>query len=229
MRDIKLGRFFRYKNRAQVFILATLLIVVYGISIITVITEFSIRDQINTERQEVNDILNEFLEEMTYQLQVTLFNETTGGSSTTTNLIAFQRSFEKYAALKGVQATFTLRPSDFIVFNTADLSLSHQVINATAQTTVNLLSTKEDAIIVGTFLHFYGIEVVIGASNDVITIREINSQNETVQYISSLQTILVDAVSATSTNFNNGTHLLSAPITTSLQFTLDTGIVFLAS
>ena len=239
MREINLGRFCKrflnviikknQRRRAQVFILATLLIVVYGVSIITVITEFSIRNQINTERQEVNDILNEFLEEMTYQLQVTLFNETTGGISTTADLIAFQRSFERYAALKGVQATFTFRPSDFNVFSTTSLSLSRQVIIATAQTTVNLLSTKEDATIVGTFLHFYGIEVVIGASNDVITIREINSQNQTIQYISSLQTILVDAAAATSTNFNNGTHLLSAPITTSLQFTLDTGVIFFAS
>lgn len=217
------------RRRAQVFILATLLIVVYGVSIITVITEFSIRNQINTERQEVNDILNEFLEEMTYQLQVTLFNETTGGISTTADLIAFQRSFERYAALKGVQATFTFRPSDFNVFSTTSLSLSPQVIIATAQTTVNLLSTKEDATIVGTFLHFYGIEVLISSTNDVITIREINSHNETIQYISNIQSVLVDAAPATSTSLNNGTHLLSAPIIIGLQFTLDNGIVFLAT
>ena len=94
---------------------------------------------------------------------------------------------------------------------------------------LNLISSEGSTTIVGTFLHFYGIEVLVTGANDVITIREVSSTNETIQYASNIQSVLVDAGVATSTSLNNGTHLLSAPITTSLQFTLDNGIIFLAS
>ena len=60
------------KLRAQEFILSTLVIVVYSVSIIAAVTELSI-DRTKVDQVDVPHMVNEYLSEMKYQLEINLF------------------------------------------------------------------------------------------------------------------------------------------------------------
>jgi len=229
LKKIKFNRIRR--QRAQVFILATLLIVVYGISIITVISEFSIRKFDNDDQLKANDLLGEFLREMDYQMQIVLYNQTNGLSTSSSDIELFQESFRQYLLIKGFQATFTFQPGNFIINAlAAPIPLGSlptiQMINTTAQTSVNLFSSEDYTIITGNFIHFTGLEISVNGL--LITIRQVDISGETIHYFSNVETVRVNGVIVTPINYNNGSFGISPAITVSDTFnvTLNNGIRF---
>lgn len=189
----RLLRSFTRPHRAQVFILATLLLVVYTVSIMAVISELTL-DKNNDDEVDLTGLLDEFLVEMRYQVQLTLFNYTnevlTSAGEFISNLQSFQQTFATYCSLKGVQASFNIQPNTFVVVGKttgdgAEIIASPELISATVQTSVTLQSTESSSQVTGVFSSFYGVEFLISpADNTVLLVRQVTSDGEVVKYLS---------------------------------------------
>lgn len=164
------------KRRGQVFILATLIIVVYTVSIIAVVTELSV-DRTQTDQIDLPHMVDEYLSEMNYQLQLQLFNYI-GNASFSQNdiflgLQSFISTFITYASTKGIGATINLRLNEFNFYANRNstiypVSTTSGYDNTTfisINSTILFQSSNSGSKISGTFNHYYGVNMFISPSN----------------------------------------------------------------
>ena len=225
------------KQRGQVFILATLIIVVYTISMIAVVTELSV-DRTQTDQIDLPHMVNEYLSEMNYQLQLTLYKYIINASFTSDDMISSLQSFisvfSLYATSKGVGASINLRLNEFSFSanktGAAQGATFSPNFNQTTFISVNssilFQSSDSGSKITGIFNHYYGVNLFVSSTNNnVLMVTQRDSIGNVLNYISRISfTSPLNMV-----NNNNGNYTYTGSLSgVPLNMTLPTGLILVS-
>jgi hypothetical protein len=186
-------------QRGQVFVLATLMIVVFSVSIISVVTELSI-NRTKTDEIELDKLVTEFQSEMKYQLELQLYNYVKYPSITTndivSNLESFKTDFSLYANSKGVDASINLRLNEFILSatknNVAPSALGvggtyNKTIYLSINSSILFQSSNSGSKISGIFIHYFGINGYISPTDrTILTFTEKDFFGNVLNFISGI-------------------------------------------
>lgn len=229
---------FSRKRRGQVFILATLIIVVYTVSMIAVVTELSV-NRTQTDQIDLPHLVDEYLSEMNYQLQICLYNYTRNPTYTQTDIInsleSFISIFSIYATSKGVGASINLRLNEFTI--TASRMGNPSIIplgtdfNQTTFISVNssilFQSSDSGSKISGIFNHYYGINLFVSTTNpNTVMVTQRNPYGNIINYLSGA---VFTNPSPTMTDNNNGNYTSSTSLfSQQLNLTLSTGLIIVS-
>ena len=187
------------KSRGQVFVMATLLIVVYSVSIIAVVTELSV-ERYHEDEINLNQALSEYIDEMNFQLEKSLFKYITNSSATEDTIISdlesFVQIFTQYALFKGIQFTFEPKYDEFSLIavknNVAPSPIDltndfSQDISINLNVTVNLQSINSASSISGILTHYFGIHAFISSNNqNTLTFTQIDQNGNVLKYLSGI-------------------------------------------
>ena len=183
------------KKRGQVFILATLIIVVYTVSMIAVVTEVSI-NRTKTDTVNLTHMVDEYLSEMNYQLELGLYNYVLFPSVTAdtviSNLQSFVTAFSQYASNKGIATTINLRLNEFVI-NATKNNAASATVTTTPYTNTMYMSLNSSIVfqssnggssISGVFIHYYGINAYISSlTPTLLTLTQKDFYGNTLSYI----------------------------------------------
>lgn len=220
------------KFRAQVFILSTLVIVVYTVSIIAAVTELSI-DKTKIDQVDVPHVVNEYLSEMNYQLELQLINYINNAGVTTNTIISniqsFISSFSLYASSKGVDTSINLRLNEFslnaVKAGTAPLPLTanyNHTLYISLNSSILFQSSSSGSTVSGVFIHYFGINFASNQGFTAISIAEKDFFGNTLQFISGATFTTPTGVS----DQGNGSY--SGSFAGGISCTLPNGIHFIS-
>ena len=236
MRKMNSLKRFRH-SRGQVFILATLIIVVYTVSIVAVVTEVSI-NRTKTDTVNLTHTVNEYVADMKYQLRVGLYDYVHNGVSpdtVITNIQSFISSFSQYASTRGIDTSINLRLNEFVINATQNAGVLTPVVlnpnyNRTMYISLNssilFQSSNSGSKISGVFIHYFGINAFIsGTSTNDLILTEKDFYGNTLNYI----TGATFSTALTYTDNSNGDYTFSSPLAgEQLNITLASGFQFLS-
>lgn len=221
--------------------MATLLIVVYSVSIIAAVTELSI-DRYHEDEINLNQILNEYIYEMNYQLEKSLFkyiiNTTANEDTILIDLENFHSIFSDYTVLKGIKSSLTIKPSEFEIFATknssapTELNLStdfSKTIYVKLNTSIVFQSVNSASTISGILIHYFGINAFVSSVNqDILTFKQVDRNGETIKYITGISiTLFISPL--TPSDKGNGDYFIAGSYDAFGIFaTLPSGIDFLS-
>ena len=225
----------RSKTKGQVFILATLIIVVYTVSIIAVVTELSV-DRTKTDEVNLTHIVNEYLSEMHYQLEMGLYNYIKNSltpNAVISSLQTFISSFSLYAASKGVDTSINLRQNEFSISakqSGSPISVINfppdfnQTIFISLNSSINFQSSNSGSKVTGLFIHYYAINAFIsnGAQTSLF-ITEKDFYGNILEYITGV-TFSTPATAPT----DNGNGNYDGSFGGGIDFTIPSGIEFIS-
>lgn len=184
-----------YRKRGQVFILATLIIVVYSVAMISVVTQLSI-NQTKTDTVDLPHMVNEYLTDMKYQLEIGLYDYVNNGASNDTvisNIQSFVNTFSQYASTKGIDTSINLRLNEFAIhatstngpFNPVGAGGLNDTMSISINSSILFQSSNSGSKISGIFIHYFAINVLISSSNlNALILTEKDSFGNTLKYIS---------------------------------------------
>lgn len=221
------------KSRAQVFILATLVIAVYTVSIIAVVTELSI-NRTKIDEVDVPHMVNEYLSEMNYQLEIQLINyvlnSTVTNATIINNLETFISAFSFYASSKGVATSVNLKLNQYslsakkMASSVVPLNPNYnKTIYISINSSIVFQSSSSGSSVSGVFFHYYGINIAANSAMSSITITEKDFYGNTIQFISGA-TFTTPA--STVTDNGDGTYIGS--FSNGINCTLTSGLEFLS-
>lgn len=98
------------KRRAQVFILASLLLVVYAVSIIAILSEMSVLSSKDQSEGNINQALNDLIAEIDKHNIITMARVTQGNftlAEAEANITIFYSNYENYLLNRGIFASIT--------------------------------------------------------------------------------------------------------------------------
>ena len=111
MRNIRRLQKMQKRRRAQVFILASLLLVVYAVSIIAILSEMSVVSSNDQSKGNISQALNDLITEIDNYNVITIARITQGDITRTqadTEISNFYSDYENYLLDKGIFATITI-------------------------------------------------------------------------------------------------------------------------
>lgn len=227
------------KHRGQVFIMATLIIVVYTVSMIAVVTELSI-NRTKTDSGNLTQTVDEYLSEMNYQLELELYNYIHFPATTQDTVIAgiqsFITSFSQYASNKGIDANINLRLNEFsLVANKTNVPVQSNVqpgvtYNATMYIALNssilFQTANSGSKVSGVFIHYFGINVYISGTNqNLLVLTQKDFYGNTLKYIAGATFSSPIGV----IDNNNGQYTYTGSFSgNALYITLPSGLEFLS-
>ena len=225
------------RSRGQVFILATLIIVVYTVSIVAVVTEVSI-NRTKTDSVNLTHTVNEYVTDMKYQLRVGLYDYVHNGVSADTviaNIQTFISSFTQYASTRGIDASINLRLNEFIISATQNTGvLTPVVLNPnyngimfiSLNSSILFQSSNSGSKISGVFIHYFGMNAFIsGTSPNDLILTEKDFYGNTLHYITGATFTTALAY----TDNNNGDYTFSSTLAgEQLNITQASGFQFLS-
>lgn len=223
-------------RKGQVFILATLIVVVYTVSMIAVVTELSI-NRTKTDSVNLTHMVDEYLADMNYQLEIELFNyihnPATTQDTVITNLQSFISSFNQYASNKGVSTTINLRLNEFsIVAKQNNIAASNIALTydttyyISLNSSIQFQSSNSGSKVSGVFIHYFGINVFVSATNaNQLILTQKDFYGNTLKYIAGATFASPVGV----TDNNNGVYSYTGSYSgTALSINLPSGLEFLS-
>ena len=228
------------KSRGQVFILATLMIVVYSVSIIAVVTQLSLI-QHNKDEIDLQHAVDEFNTEINYQLQLELFNYIKNPLITENdviiNLQTFITTFVSYARLKGIEPTINLRIDELNLVATKNNAVLtpinfvggdyEKITFLSVNSSILFQSISGGSKISGILQHFYGVKAFISQTTQtILTLSTIDIKGNNLQYIAGAT---FTAPLPVPTDNNNGNYIYAGGYNTATIYaTLPSGIEILS-
>ena len=159
-------------------------------------------------------MVNEYLSEMDYQLQLGLYNYTKNPTLTPDDIITYFQSFittfSTYASSKGVATSINLRLNEYNITanqtNTNNLNLSgdfNETIYISLNSSINFQSSNSGSKVSGVFIHYYGINMYISNSNqNFLVLTQRDFYGNILKFISGATFANPTPV----TDYNNGTY-----------------------
>lgn len=221
------------RQKGQVFILATLIIVVYSVSIIAVVTELSI-ERTKTDDINLPHMVDEYLSEMNYQLQLQLFNYIGTPAYSSNDIIlgiqAFIGNFTTYAFTKGIGTTINLRLNEFSFFANKNATVNPITLSpdytSTTYISINssivFQSSNSGSKVSGTFNHYYGINMFVSqASNTILQLTQRDISGNVLKFITGASFFSPSPMA----DQNDGSYISGASLNNAqINVTLSTGL-----
>ena len=222
------------KNRGQVFIMATLIIVVYSVAMISVVTELSIKNT-KSETVDLPHMVNEYLTDMKYQLEIGLYDYVNNGATVDTviaDIQSFVTTFSQYASTKGVDASINLRLNEFAInaistngpFNTITAGGLNETMSISLNSSILFQSSNSGSTVSGILIHYFAINAFISsASPSILLLTEKDFYGNTLNYIAGATFTNPTGV----TDNGNGDYTISTTFVGSqLNISLPSGLKF---
>ncbi len=227
MRPIKQVRNFKRKRRAQVFILASLLLVVYAVSIIAILSEMSVLSSKDQSEGNINQALNDLITEIDKHNIITMARVTQGNftlAEAEANITTFYTNYENYLQDRGIFATITsLGPSNIStdVRNTFVGSTNETIPYIEVSLQISLISGLSDESVLFTTSIFTGFRATYDGSSSLWHLRRINASLSDIEPILGAQFYNGVVLTNPSSSFNG---FYEIPLFNQTQIRLPNGI-----
>lgn len=201
---------------------------------IAVVTQLSI-NRTKTDSGNLTQTVDEYLNEMNYQLELQLYNYIHFPATTQDTVIAgiqsFVTSFSQYASKKGIDANINLRLNEFsLVANKSTVTPTAVTVfpySVTFYITLNssilFQSSNSGSKVSGVFIHYFGFNVNIASATSNLVLTQKDFYGNTLKYIAGATFTLPAGVIDDNNGQYTGTFSGSP-----LNITLPSGLEFLS-
>ena len=201
---------------------------------IAVVTEVSV-NKTKTDSVNLTHMVDEYLSEMSYQLELELYNYVTFPTVTAdtviSNLQSFVTAFSQYASNKGIDTSINLRLNEFVI-NATKNGAGGTTVTSTPYTNTIYMSLNSSILfqssnggskISGVFIHYYGINAFIsGSTPTILTLTQKDFFGNTLRFI-----VGANFVSPTPVGDNHNGNYTGTFIGSSLDISLPSGLEFI--